>query len=194
MAKATNSRHQQKPGRRRSLLRRRSLVHHCRWRRIQTGDDFDGVGEWSTTCLGVGRGNRLELTDELRFPHSLGLLYSAFTYYTGFRVNSGEYKVMGMSPYGDPNHIDKIEIQTCEKLTVKMTKELGASHIVRGLRAVTDFEYEFQLALMNRKLKREIQTVFLMTGLRWIFTSSSGRAYGIKTARPSGSRARASPP
>ena len=63
---------------------------------------FDGVGEWSTTCTGVGRGNRIELTGELRFPHSIGLLYSAFTYYTGFRVNSGEYKVMGLAPYGEP--------------------------------------------------------------------------------------------
>jgi carbamoyltransferase len=62
----------------------------------------DGVGEWSTTCLGVGRGNRLQLLHEQRFPHSLGLLYSAFTYYTGFRVNSGEYKVMGLAPYGRP--------------------------------------------------------------------------------------------
>ncbi len=67
---------------------------------------FDGVGEWSTTCLGVGRGNKLTLTDELRFPHSLGLLYSAFTYYTGFRVNSGEYKVMGLAPYGQPVYKD----------------------------------------------------------------------------------------
>ncbi len=63
---------------------------------------LDGVGEWSTTCLGVGRGNRIELTDELRFPHSLGLLYSAFTYYAGYRVNSGEYKLMGLAPYGKP--------------------------------------------------------------------------------------------
>ncbi len=63
---------------------------------------LDGVGEWSTTCYGVGRGNKLELTHELRFPHSLGLLYSAFTYYIGFRVNSGEYKVMGLAPYGKP--------------------------------------------------------------------------------------------
>ena len=63
---------------------------------------LDGVGEWSTTCLGVGRGNKIELTHEIRFPHSLGLLYSAFTYYTGFRVNSGEYKVMGLAPYGKP--------------------------------------------------------------------------------------------
>src|SRR5712691_4115495 len=58
---------------------------------------FDGVGEWSTTCWGVGRGNTIELKEEIRFPHSLGLLYSAFTYYTGFKVNSGEYKVMGLA-------------------------------------------------------------------------------------------------
>ena len=69
---------------------------------------FDGVGEWSTTCFGTGRGNRIELTHEIRFPHSLGLLYAAFTYYTGFRVNSGEYKVMGLAPYGKPIYKDLI--------------------------------------------------------------------------------------
>lgn len=69
---------------------------------------LDGVGEWSTTTLGHGRGNRIELTHEIRFPHSLGLLYSAFTYYTGFRVNSGEYKVMGLAPYGEPRFVDLI--------------------------------------------------------------------------------------
>ncbi len=69
---------------------------------------LDGVGEWSTTCFGVGRGNKIELIDEIRFPHSLGLLYSAFTYYTGFRVNSGEYKVMGLAPYGKPVFKEKI--------------------------------------------------------------------------------------
>jgi carbamoyltransferase len=63
---------------------------------------LDGVGEWSTTTLGWGQGNHLELTHEIRFPHSLGLLYSAFTQYIGFRVNSGEYKVMGLAPYGEP--------------------------------------------------------------------------------------------
>ena len=68
----------------------------------------DGVGEWATTCLGKARGNRLELTREIRFPHSLGLLYSAFTYYTGFRVNSGEHKVMGLAPYGRPLYKDAI--------------------------------------------------------------------------------------
>ena len=63
---------------------------------------LDGVGEWATTTLGTGRRNQIRLTHEIRFPHSLGLLYSAFTFYTGFRVNSGEYKVMGLAPYGEP--------------------------------------------------------------------------------------------
>src|SRR5262249_36306881 len=63
---------------------------------------LDGVGEWTTTAWGVGRGNRVHLTDHLRFPHSLGLLYSAFTYYCGFKVNSGEYKLMGLAPFGRP--------------------------------------------------------------------------------------------
>ncbi len=63
---------------------------------------MDGVGEWSTACIGYGQGSSLTLNHELRFPHSLGLLYSAFTYYTGFRVNSGEYKLMGLAPYGKP--------------------------------------------------------------------------------------------
>jgi carbamoyltransferase len=77
---------------------------------------IDGVGEWTTTTMGHGRAswedggqNQITLTHEGRFPHSLGLLYSAFTAFLGFRVNNGEYKVMGMSPYGEPNHIDKIE-------------------------------------------------------------------------------------
>ena len=68
----------------------------------------DGVGEWATTTIGVGRGHRVELQKEIQFPHSLGLLYSAFTYYTGFRVNSGEYKVMGLAPYGRPIFKDLI--------------------------------------------------------------------------------------
>ncbi len=65
---------------------------------------MDGVGEWATTSWGVGRGNKLTLNAELHFPHSLGMLYSAFTYYTGFKVNSGEYKVMGLAPYGEPKY------------------------------------------------------------------------------------------
>ena len=69
---------------------------------------MDGVGEWATTSLGVGKGSDLEIVKELHWPDSLGLLYSAFTYYTGFKVNSGEYKVMGLAPYGQPKYVDLI--------------------------------------------------------------------------------------
>tara|TARA_B100001121_G_scaffold300995_1_gene311561 strand:+ start:42 stop:1877 length:1836 start_codon:yes stop_codon:yes gene_type:complete len=69
----------------------------------------DGVGEWATTTVAIGDGNNLEIKKEIHFPHSLGLLYSAFTYYTGFKVNSGEYKLMGLAPYGNPIYEDKIK-------------------------------------------------------------------------------------
>lgn len=69
---------------------------------------LDGVGEWSTTTLGVGKGNKITLTQQMQFPHSLGLLYSAVTYYCGFKVNSGEYKLMGLAPYGVPQYADTI--------------------------------------------------------------------------------------
>jgi carbamoyltransferase len=69
---------------------------------------MDGVGEWTTTSYGTGKGNEVQILAEIQFPHSLGLLYSAFTYYTGFRVNSGEYKVMGLAPYGEPKYKDLI--------------------------------------------------------------------------------------
>ena len=69
----------------------------------------DGVGEWTTTAIGVGEGNHLRLLFEQRFPHSLGMLYSAFTYFTGFKVNSGEYKLMGLAPYGEPKYVDIIK-------------------------------------------------------------------------------------
>jgi carbamoyltransferase len=69
---------------------------------------MDGVGEWTTTSFGTGKGNDVQILAEIQFPHSLGLLYSAFTYYTGFRVNSGEYKVMGLAPYGEPKYKDLI--------------------------------------------------------------------------------------
>ena len=70
----------------------------------------DGVGEWATTTVAVGKGNKLDIKKEIHFPHSLGLLYSAFTYYTGFKVNSGEYKLMGLAPYGNPIYLDKINL------------------------------------------------------------------------------------
>jgi carbamoyltransferase len=68
----------------------------------------DGVGEWATASLGIGEGNRIRILKEIHFPHSLGLLYSAFTYFTGFKVNSGEYKLMGLAPYGEPTYVDRI--------------------------------------------------------------------------------------
>ncbi len=73
---------------------------------------IDGVGEWATSSTGIGKGNELTLLQELRYPNSLGLLYSAFTYYTGFKVNSGEYKVMGLAPYGEPKYVDVIKDQS----------------------------------------------------------------------------------
>ncbi|MBN8550476.1 MAG: carbamoyltransferase [Deltaproteobacteria bacterium] len=69
---------------------------------------IDGVGEWTTNSLGIGKGNKFSLIKDIKFPHSLGLLYSAFTYYTGFKVNSGEYKVMGLAPYGEPKYVQTI--------------------------------------------------------------------------------------
>jgi carbamoyltransferase len=75
---------------------------------------IDGVGEWATSSMGIGRGNEITLLKELRFPDSLGLLYSAFTYYTGFKVNSGEYKVMGLAPYGEPKYVSLIKDKLAE--------------------------------------------------------------------------------
>lgn len=69
---------------------------------------MDGVGEWATTSLGIGKNNKIDILKEIHYPHSLGLLYSAFTYYLGFKVNSGEYKMMGLAPYGNPVYVDKI--------------------------------------------------------------------------------------
>ncbi len=69
---------------------------------------LDGVGEWATTSMGFGSGSEVKLLKEIRFPHSLGLLYSAFTYYLGFKVNDGEYKVMGLAPYGEPRYVQTI--------------------------------------------------------------------------------------
>jgi carbamoyltransferase len=84
---------------------------------------MDGVGEWTTTSLAIGRGNQLAVHKEIQFPHSLGLLYSAITYYTGFRVNSGEYKVMGLAPYGEPKYADLIKDNLID------IKEDGSFHL-----------------------------------------------------------------
>ena len=84
---------------------------------------MDGVGEWTTTSLAIGRGNQLAVHKEIQFPHSLGLFYSAITYYTGFKVNSGEYKVMGLAPYGEPKYADLIKDNLID------IKEDGSFHL-----------------------------------------------------------------
>ena len=99
----------------------------------------DGVGEWSTTTVAVGKENKLEIKKEIHFPHSLGLLYSAFTYYTGFKVNSGEYKLMGLAPYGKPNYIDQI-------LKIVDIKEDGSFRLDQSY-----FSYATGLTMTNSK-------------------------------------------
>ena len=101
---------------------------------------LDGVGEWTTTSLALGKGNELKVVKEIHFPHSLGLLYSAFTYYTGFKVNSGEYKVMGLAPYGEPKYADLIK----EKL-IKVAED-GSFQL-----DMTYFDYATGLTMTSKK-------------------------------------------
>jgi carbamoyltransferase len=101
---------------------------------------LDGVGEWATTTVAIGKGNELDIVKEIHFPHSLGLLYSAFTYYTGFRVNSGEYKVMGLAPYGEPKYKDLI----LDKLID--LKEDGSFRLDQSY-----FNYATGLTMVNQK-------------------------------------------
>jgi len=100
----------------------------------------DGVGEWATTAWGVGRGNKIEIRKEINFPHSLGLLYSAFTYFTGFKVNSGEYKLMGLAPYGEPKYVDVIRRELID------IKEDGSYRL-----NMKYFDYHAGLRMTNRK-------------------------------------------
>jgi carbamoyltransferase len=99
---------------------------------------LDGVGEWATTSVAIGRGNKLTIEKEMHFPHSLGLLYSAFTYYTGFKVNSGEYKVMGLAPYGEPKYHDLILDKVVD------LKEDGSFHLDQSY-----FNYMAGLTMTN---------------------------------------------
>jgi len=100
----------------------------------------DGVGEWATTTVAIGKGNNLEIKKEIHFPHSLGLLYSAFTYYTGFKVNGGEYKLMGLAPYGSPIYEDII------KNNIIDIKEDGSFHLDQSY-----FNYATGLTMTNNK-------------------------------------------
>jgi len=104
---------------------------------------MDGVGEWATASWGVGEGNRVKLHKEIHFPHSLGLLYSAFTYFTGFRVNSGEYKLMGLAPYGEPKYADVIRSELID------IKEDGSFWLNQKY-----FDYCWGLKMTGRKFAR----------------------------------------
>ncbi|MDC1050382.1 carbamoyltransferase [bacterium] len=103
----------------------------------------DGVGEWATTTVAIGKKNNLEIKKEIHFPHSLGLLYSAFTYYTGFKVNSGEYKLMGLAPYGEPIYDDKIKNNLID------IKRDGSFHLDQSF-----FSYATNLTMTNKKFDR----------------------------------------
>jgi len=128
----------------------------------------DGVGEWATTTIGHGRGKDIEIVKELQFPHSLGLLYSAFTYYTGFTVNSGEYKLMGLAPYGDPESPRVAEFR--KKITdtlVDIRKDgsvilnMEYFNYATGLKMVDEGRWEKLFGTPRRKAESEISQVYM---------------------------------
>jgi carbamoyltransferase len=138
---------------------------------------IDGVGEWTTSSYGRGSGNQLHLEGEIKFPHSLGLLYSAFTYYTGFKVNSGEYKVMGLAPYGEPKYVKTI-LDNLIEITEDGSFRLNMEYFgyVNGLRMTNDRfhqlfgapprEPESKLTQREMDLARSIQDVTELCMLR----------------------------
>jgi carbamoyltransferase len=131
---------------------------------------MDGVGEWATASIGMGRGNDIEILAELQWPDSLGLLYSAFTYYTGFKVNSGEYKVMGLAPYGEPKYVDMIYRELLDlkedgsfRLNQKYFNYLGGLTMTNGafseLFGAPPRQPESKLTQREMDLARSIQVV-----------------------------------
>ncbi|MEM6794009.1 MAG: carbamoyltransferase [Acidobacteriota bacterium] len=131
---------------------------------------IDGVGEWATTSFGVGKDNDIKILKEIHFPHSVGLLYSAFTYYTGFKVNSGEYKVMGLAPYGEPKYVDQILEHVIDlKDDGSFRMDMSYFDYVTGLRMTSDKfhrlfggpprEPESELTQREMDLARSVQVV-----------------------------------
>lgn len=150
---------------------------------------IDGVGEWATSSLGVGCGNKIELFSELRFPHSLGLLYSAFTYFTGFKVNSGEYKLMGLAPYGEPIYVrtilDKlIDLRDDGSLRLDMRYFNFAAGLTMTNNAFAELfggvarEPEAEITQREMDLARSVQEVTEMAMLR--MANHAYRATGEK--------------
>ena len=133
---------------------------------------IDGVGEWATTTIGLGKGNEICMLKELHFPHSVGLLYSAFTYYTGFRVNSGEYKLMGLAPYGNPNSQQTIEYK--EKILKELVdiREDGSIllnmkyfRFATGLKMTDDKKWIKLFGLSPRNAESEISQPYMNMAL-----------------------------
>ncbi|MGA0867514.1 MAG: carbamoyltransferase [Planctomycetota bacterium] len=121
---------------------------------------MDGVGEWATTSIGVGEGNQMRLTHEIRFPHSLGLLYSAFTYYCGFKVNSGEYKLMGLAPYGEPKHVDRIMKMIDLREDGSYRLDMRYFNYAQGL-TMTNSRFEEQMGAPRRKAETELTQFYM---------------------------------
>ena len=125
---------------------------------------IDGVGEWATASIGIGKGNSIEILKELRFPHSVGLLYSAFTYFLGFKVNSGEYKLMGLAPYGNPGSPKVAEYIRTIKENLVDIKEDGSIWLnqeyfsyATGLRMVYDDKWEKLFGFKKKEEEEELQ-------------------------------------
>ena len=164
---------------------------------------FDGVGEWATSSIGVGEGNRIELQRQLNFPNSLGLLYSAFTYFCGFRVNSGEYKLMGLAPYGEPRYADTIR-ENCIDLREDGSFRMDMRYFdfLCGL-TMTNRRFdelfggparepECEITRREMDLARSIQVVTEEIVLRWRATPHRSPASATR-AWPAASRSTASP-
>ena len=135
---------------------------------------LDGVGEWATASVGVGHGNKIQLTHELHFPHSLGLLYSAFTYFCGFRVNSGEYKLMGLAPYGDPKYADLILKHLIDvKQDGSFRLDMSYFNYCQGL-TMTSAKFHKLFGLLPRQAEGEMD--------RLKPEGSGGQAFGLSSS------------